>query len=388
MSKYPKVKFGDFVEHIVREVELEADKEYPSVGVKWYGEGVHVHEVKNGGSFNASRFEIKANDIIYNDMWARKGSVAIVPATFDGAVASSHFPTFLPDLSRVLPAYLQFYFKTPSFWDDCENASRGSTGRNQIKKSTFYAIEIPLPSLEKQQQIVTKIEAIATKIKKAEYLRSVAIDEMESLSLSTRNKIFEDNPNVPIKKISDISVVVRGSSPRPKGDIRYYGGNIPRLLIADISRDGKYVTPKIDSLTEDGAQLSRPMPKGSLVIAISGSYGVPAFLAVDACIHDGFIGFRDIDSSIDPEYLYQVLLLSRPYFDSVVKDSGLKNLTTDHLKNLDVPVPPLDEQRRIVAYLDGLQAKVNALRELQSQSQEELDALLPSVLDRAFKGEL
>jgi hypothetical protein len=41
---------------------------------------------------------------------------------------------------------------------------------------------------------------------------------------------------------------------------------------------------------------------------------------------------------------------------------------------------PLDEQWRIVAYLDGLQAKVNALRELQSQTQEELDALLPSVL--------
>lgn len=49
---------------------------------------------------------------------------------------------------------------------------------------------------------------------------------------------------------------------------------------------------------------------------------------------------------------------------------------------------PLDEQRRIVEYLDELQAKVNALRGLQSQSQEELDALLPSVLDRAFKGEL
>ena len=49
---------------------------------------------------------------------------------------------------------------------------------------------------------------------------------------------------------------------------------------------------------------------------------------------------------------------------------------------------PLDEQRRIVAYLDGLQAKVNALRELQSRSGEELSALMPSVLDRAFKGEL
>jgi type I restriction enzyme, S subunit len=60
---------------------------------------------------------------------------------------------------------------------------------------------------------------------------------------------------------------------------------------------------------------------------------------------------------------------------------------------------PLDEQRRIVAYLNDLQAKVNALRELQSASGEELSpslrfgdgsqsALMPSVLDRAFKGEL
>ena len=52
------------------------------------------------------------------------------------------------------------------------------------------------------------------------------------------------------------------------------------------------------------------------------------------------------------------------------------------------PVSPLDEQRRIVAYLDGLQAKVNALRELQSASGKELSALMPSVLDKAFKGEL
>jgi type I restriction enzyme S subunit len=43
---------------------------------------------------------------------------------------------------------------------------------------------------------------------------------------------------------------------------------------------------------------------------------------------------------------------------------------------------------RLIAYLDELQAKVNALRELQSATGEELDALLPSVLDRAFKGEL
>ena len=53
-----------------------------------------------------------------------------------------------------------------------------------------------------------------------------------------------------------------------------------------------------------------------------------------------------------------------------------------------LPVPSLDEQRRIVAYLDGLQAKVERLKALQAETRAELDALLPSILDRAFKGEL
>lgn len=54
----------------------------------------------------------------------------------------------------------------------------------------------------------------------------------------------------------------------------------------------------------------------------------------------------------------------------------------------DKMFPPLDEQRRIVAYLDSVQARLAPLRKLQTETQKELDALLPSVLDKAFKGEL
>lgn len=68
--------------------------------------------------------------------------------------------------------------------------------------------------------------------------------------------------------------------------------------------------------------------------------------------------------------------------------SGIWKINQGHIASCEIPVLSLDEQRRIVAYLDGLQAKVNALRELQSTGGEELSALLPSVLDRAFKGKL
>jgi type I restriction enzyme S subunit len=55
---------------------------------------------------------------------------------------------------------------------------------------------------------------------------------------------------------------------------------------------------------------------------------------------------------------------------------------------IEVPLAPLSEQRRIVAYLGGLQAKVDALKRHQAVTAAELDALLPSILDKAFEGEL
>jgi type I restriction enzyme S subunit len=186
------------------------------------------------------------------------------------------------------------------------------------------------------------------------------------------------------KLLDSLVKVVRGSSPRPKADPRYYGGNVPRLLIADITRDGKFVTPQIDSLTGEGAKLSRPMPRGSLVLAISGSYGVPAFLAVDACIHDGFIGFRDVSSEISEEYLFLVMLWRKPYFDSVVKDSGLKNLTTDHLKNMSVPVPSLAVQNRIVAKVDELMALCDQLEAQLTTTEADSRRLLEAVLHEAL----
>lgn len=67
----------------------------------------------------------------------------------------------------------------------------------------------------------------------------------------------------------------------------------------------------------------------------------------------------------------------------------MKNVSSiKHLKDIILPVPPLPEQRRIVEYLDNLQSKVNALKNLQAETQKDLDTLMPSILDKAFKGEL
>jgi len=68
--------------------------------------------------------------------------------------------------------------------------------------------------------------------------------------------------------------------------------------------------------------------------------------------------------------------------------AGQYNVSLGRLHAAELPVPSLDDQHNVVAFLDDLQAKVQGLKKLQSETATELDALMPSILDKAFRGEL
>jgi type I restriction enzyme S subunit len=148
-------------------------------------------------------------------------------------------------------------------------------------------------------------------------------------------------------------------------------------MVADVTRDGKYVTPRIDSLTKEGAALSRPMQKGDLVIAVSGNPGLPAILETDACIHDGFVGLRNLDRTrISVDYLYCYLIFFKEQINNKAVGAIFKNLTTHQIADIEIPLPPLEEQRRIAAILD----KADAVR----RKRKEAIALTEELLRSAF----
>jgi type I restriction enzyme S subunit len=167
-------------------------------------------------------------------------------------------------------------------------------------------------------------------------------------------------------KLENIGRVIRGASPRPKGDKKYYGGNVPRLMVEDVTRDGKFVTPKVDFLTEEGAKRSRPCKQGTLTVVCSGTVGIPSFLAVDACIHDGFLALVDIDKHVYKDYLFYQLTILRSKFENSATHGGIfTNLTTEIFRNFEIPLPPnIEEQYAIAAALsdvDALLATLDAL---------------------------
>lgn len=166
--------------------------------------------------------------------------------------------------------------------------------------------------------------------------------------------------------------VFRGASPRPKGDPQYYGGNIPRVLIEDLTRDGKVTYPCLDSLTELGAKKSRYLKKGSIIMSCSGTkVGITGFLGVDACIHDGFFGFNGF-INLNKDYLYYVLTYETELLQSSATKGGVfNNLTTDIMKKLRILLPPINEQINIKnileKYDDQIKLQKNLIIEKEKQ---------------------
>ncbi|MBU2446575.1 MAG: restriction endonuclease subunit S [Bacteroidetes bacterium] len=184
-----------------------------------------------------------------------------------------------------------------------------------------------------------------------------------------------------VKSLGEVCDVVRGSSPRPKSDKRFYDGDVPRLMVADLTRDGMYVTPRIDFLTKEGSRQSREMKAGDIVIAVSGNPGLTAILNIDAYIHDGFVGLRKLDKAIiHNEYLYHYLTLLKRENKSQAVGAIFKNLRTDQIKDWCIPLPPLPIQKQIAEILE----QADKSKQKRQQANKLTDEFLQSVFIEKF----
>jgi len=184
-----------------------------------------------------------------------------------------------------------------------------------------------------------------------------------------------------VSKLGAKMNIFRGASPRPKGDPKYYGGNIPRLMIEDVTRDGKYAYPCIDSLTEEGAKKSRFLKKGSIVMSCSGTrVGIVGFLGVDACIHDGFFGFSEF-KNLNLDFIYFLFMHQAILLQSSATTGGVfNNLTTDIMRELLINFPPLPEQEKIAEILTTCDKVIELKEKLIAEKQRQKKWLMQNLL--------
>jgi type I restriction enzyme S subunit len=182
-------------------------------------------------------------------------------------------------------------------------------------------------------------------------------------------------------RLGDLCEVVRGSSPRPKGDPRYFGGSIPWVLISDVTRaNARLLTKTVEKVTEAGKECSRYVEAGQLIVSNSATIGLPIFMGMGGCIHDGFLTFLNMDKSLTKDWLYWYFLFARTRLELLAPEGTQKNLNIEIVENIQVPVPPLAEQQRMVRYLE----QADRLRRTRRYALELSDTFLPAAFLQLF----
>jgi type I restriction enzyme S subunit len=374
--------------------------EYRQIGVRLWGQGAYEREPLDGGGTKYRLLNrVEPGDIIVNKIWARNGSVSVVDEPLAGCYCSGEFPLFRPINGRLEPRWFYWISKTRWFWDRCDVQSRGTSGKNRIRPEKFLAIPIPLPPLPEQRRIVAKVEELAAKIEGTVSLVRAAAAESEVLLPAHLNDLF-GNPyanmsgRLGIAKWAAIANLSTDVADGPHITPTYVDGGVPFVTVLNITSgrvkfcDHKYITRESHELYCQRAKAEQ----GDVLISKDGTIGIPCYIDTEREF-SFFVSVALVkprQNELDGQFL--TWALRAPYLQERMRERSrgdmIRHLVLREIRTLLIPHPPLGEQRRIVAYLDDLQARGDSLKALQAQSQAELDALLPSILDKAFKGEL
>ena len=379
-KSWPKVKLGEILSRTGEFITPDPSREYSEITVKLWGKGVTERGRVSGGSMNGKRFVAKAGNFIASRIDARNGAMGLVPDSLDGALVTNDFPLFETNRQRLDLPFLDWLTKTRDFVDLCLRASEGTTNRVRLKEDRFFALEIPLPPLAEQRRIVARIEQLAEQIHEAKRLRKEAEEEAEGMmrSIILHDKNAEMTPMRSLVRMRQTDVVVQRDETYQFAGVYCFGRGVfraglktgmdfayPRLTRL---RAGEFVYPKLMAW-EVALGVVPPECEGCVV-----SPEFPVFEIDEDIVFSEVLDIYFRNPTIWPE------------LSGVSSGTNVRRRRLNPKEFLDYKMPVPSRETQIT--LRNAKAEVDALKILQAETSAELDALLPAILDRAFKGEL
>ena len=185
------------------------------------------------------------------------------------------------------------------------------------------------------------------------------------------------------KKLGEVCTIERGGSPRPIAD---YLTDDPQginwIKIGDAVEGSKYISQTKEKIKPEGMKKSRFVHKGDFILSNSMSFGRPYILQVDGCIHDGWLVLHDNDDIFNKDFLYYYLSSPSTYntFKKLAVGGVVNNLNSQLVRGVNVSIPPITDQQRIVAELDCL----NEMIAVKQQQLKEFDKLAQSIFYDMF----
>jgi type I restriction enzyme S subunit len=309
---------------------------------------------------------------------------------------SSHLATIKANNGVALDRYIFYFLQTVDARDLCQDQAYPSLNRDQIA-----GIKVPLPSLEKQREIVERLDNAFAEIDLLEGNLGFGDEKANQLVqsiLSTafyHSSTFSEQSDLSAKKDLDVKLMtlvdlcklVGGGTPS-KANSKYYSGEIPWATVRDMrSRWLEDTEHKING-TAVKESSTNIIPSGNVVLASRVGLGKVIQLRQDTAINQDLRALIPRENSkIDSNYLYYWTLSIIPEIIAAGKGATVQGVTLPFLENLLVPLPSLDKQVEIVKKLDSAFAEIELLKARIKIEKDYVIALRKSLLSNAFTSE-
>ena len=190
--------------------------------------------------------------------------------------------------------------------------------------------------------------------------------------------------------LNELFLIERGGSPRPiQQFLTDEVDGINWIKIGDTELGQKYIETTKEKIKPEGLKKSRLVVDGDFILSNSMSFGRPYIVKTTGAIHDGWLVFRDVDNNLDKDFFYYLLSSSYVYqqFSRNASGSTVRNLNIDIVKQTNISLPPLNEQKRIVTKIEKLFSNLDNSDKYLLHLEKQLKRYRQSVLKSAFEGE-
>lgn len=437
MSEWKKVKLKDVLKQY-RNTHWVEDKNYKQVTISQTGE-VSYRGTKHGSQIGRKRqfiIDLKnhPNTLIFIRQGVYNGGIGICPKEVDGCIVTENMPMF--EIVGINPEYLVYYLRSPQFKRDVDKLVPLGTAQKAVHEKQLLELEIFLPSLKEQEQIIKRVKSNYENISELNNLNNKNEDyisklRQQILKEAVKGRLVKQDPKDEsaselLKKIKaeKDKLVKEGKirkekplSPINEDEIPYElprGWEWVRLNeLVSILGDGLHGTPAYSNdedyffingnNLDNGKIVIKPNTKKvsfkeyekyrkdlterSILVSINGTLGNVAFYNNERVILGKSACYFNLLSKIDKDYIK--LLITSPHFLEYVLKSATRttidNVSLQSMRLLPVPLPPFLEQKRIVEKVDRLIVYCDELENQVKENKGNSEKLMVAVLKESFQ---
>lgn len=185
-------------------------------------------------------------------------------------------------------------------------------------------------------------------------------------------------------EMKDLFIIKNGYTPSKNHPEYWEGGTIPWFRMEDIRQNGRILNDSIQHITPLGVKKSGLFPANSIIVATTATIGEHALVIVDSLANQRFTFLtkcKSFDSKLDMKYMHYYMFIVDEWCKKNTNVSGFASVDMEKFKRLQIPIPSLEEQNRIVGILDTFTDSIENLKQQIAQRRKQYEHYRDQLLD-------